>query len=142
MSACKGPYTWWKRFKASTMSSWASPIRPDANQNRNEMQSWLWVTVELQYNKGPRDWQTMFTITRFHYIKVLFQLFYYFWGKYSLIYQRLHFMVKSTHACAQAVFCGYLFGSQVKPTSLKTALSCFKYGRSIICLVKKKKPNC
>ena len=34
-------------------------------------------------------------------------------------------MVKSNHT--QAVFCGYLLGSQVKPTSLKTALSCFKY---------------
>ena len=59
MSACKGPYTWWKRFKASTMNSWASPIRPGVSQNRNEMQSWLRVTVELQYNKGPRDCQNV-----------------------------------------------------------------------------------
>lgn len=28
MSACKGPYTWWKRLRASTISSWASPRRP------------------------------------------------------------------------------------------------------------------
>ena len=29
-------------------------------------------TVKPRYNEGPRDWQTLFTITRFCYIKVLF----------------------------------------------------------------------
>ena len=33
-------------------------------------------TVEPQYEKVPRDWQNLFTITRFHYIKVLFHMFY------------------------------------------------------------------
>ena len=31
---------------------------------------YLATTVEPRYNKGPRDWQNLFTVTRFHYIKV------------------------------------------------------------------------
>ena len=38
-------------------------------------------TVEPRYNEGPRDWQNVFAITRFRYIKVLFHIFYYYWGK-------------------------------------------------------------
>ena len=38
-------------------------------------------TEEPKYNKVPRDWQNLFPITRFHYIKVLFHMFYYYWGK-------------------------------------------------------------
>lgn len=47
-------------------------------------------TVEPQYNKGARDWQNTLAIMRFHYIVVLFQIFYYYWGKleYHLFYQR------------------------------------------------------
>ena len=29
------------------------------------------LTVKPRYNEGPRDWQTLFAITRFHYIEVL-----------------------------------------------------------------------
>ena len=29
-------------------------------------------TVEPQFNEGPRDWQNVFIIRRFHYIEVLF----------------------------------------------------------------------
>ena len=34
--------------------------------------------VEPRYNEGPRDWQNMFAITRFHFMEVLFHIFYYF----------------------------------------------------------------
>ena len=37
--------------------------------------------VEPEYNKVPRDWQNLFAITRFRYIKVLFHMLYYYWGK-------------------------------------------------------------
>ena len=36
-------------------------------------------TVEPRNN--PRDWQNLFTITRFRYIDVLFHIFYYYWVK-------------------------------------------------------------
>ena len=39
------------------------------------------ATVETRFNEVPRDWQNVFTITRFSYIKVLFHIFYYYWGK-------------------------------------------------------------
>lgn len=42
-------------------------------------------TVEPQYNKGARDWQNTLAIMRFHYIAVLFQIFYYYWGKLSKV---------------------------------------------------------
>ena len=39
-------------------------------------------TVEpRQYNEGRRDWQNLSAITRFCYIEVHFQIFYYYWGK-------------------------------------------------------------
>ena len=39
-------------------------------------------TVEPRFiNKGPRDWQNLFAITRFRLIKVLFHIFYCYWGK-------------------------------------------------------------
>ena len=38
-------------------------------------------TVEPWYNERPRDWQNMFALTRFSYIKVLFNIFYYSLGK-------------------------------------------------------------
>ena len=37
--------------------------------------------MEPRYNKGPRDWQNLFAMTTFPYMKVLFQIFYYYWGK-------------------------------------------------------------
>ena len=41
------------------------------------------VTVEPQFNEGPREWQNVFAVKRFCYIKVLFHIFYYtyYWGK-------------------------------------------------------------
>ena len=49
--------------------------------------------VETQYNEGPRDWQNLFPIKRFHYIKVLFHIFYYYCGKENyLLYQGLHYI--------------------------------------------------
>ena len=39
------------------------------------------VTVEPPYNEGPRDWQNLFGIMRFCYIKVLLHILYYQWGK-------------------------------------------------------------
>ena len=32
-------------------------------------------TVEPPHNEGPRDWQSLFAIARFHYIEVLFIYF-------------------------------------------------------------------
>ena len=49
-------------------------------QNKRNYQV-LSPTVEPQYNEGPRDWQTLFAITRFRYIEVLFHVFCYYWGK-------------------------------------------------------------
>ena len=47
--------------------------------------------VEPQYNEGPRDLQKVFVITRFHYIEVLFHIFYYRWGKEKCsLYQALY----------------------------------------------------
>ena len=37
--------------------------------------------MKPRYNEGPWDLQNMFTITRFRYIKVLFDAFDYYWGK-------------------------------------------------------------
>ena len=45
-------------------------------------------TVEPEYNKVPRDWQNLFAITRFRYIKVLFHMFYYYWGKENRLLSR------------------------------------------------------
>ena len=50
-------------------------------------------TVEPQYNKGRRDWQNLFAITRFCYIEVLFHLFYYYYGKENrLLFRGLHYI--------------------------------------------------
>ena len=49
-------------------------------QNKRNYQV-LSPIVEPQYNEGPRDWQTLFAITRFRYIEVLFHVFCYYWGK-------------------------------------------------------------
>ena len=46
--------------------------------------------VEPHYNKVPRDWQNLFAITKFRYIKVLFHMLYYYWGKENrLLYRGL-----------------------------------------------------
>ena len=37
-----------------------------------------------RYNEGRKDWQNLFAKTRFRYIKVLFHIFYYYWGKENL----------------------------------------------------------
>ena len=48
-------------------------------------------TVESLLNKGPRDWQNLFAITRFHCSEVLFHAFYYCWGEgYSSFYRGLY----------------------------------------------------
>ena len=50
-------------------------------------------TVEPQYNKGWREWQNLFAITRFCYIEVLFHLFYYYQGKENRsLYWGLHYI--------------------------------------------------
>ena len=33
----------------------------------------------------PRDWQNLFIITSFRYIEVLFNVFYYYWGKKKIV---------------------------------------------------------
>ena len=37
----------------------------------------LGYTVEPQYSEGPRDWQNVFAIRKFGYMKVLSCIFYY-----------------------------------------------------------------
>ena len=46
----------------------------------------LLCTVEPRFNKGPRDWQNVFAISRFHHIKVLFHISYYDWVKKIIRY--------------------------------------------------------
>ena len=47
-------------------------------------------TVEPQYNKGPRDWQNVSAIKKFHYIEVIFHTFYSCWGEENCsLYQRV-----------------------------------------------------
>ena len=50
--------------------------------------------MEPRYNEGPRDWQNLFAIKRFRYIKVLFHImFYYYWGKENRsLYRGLHYI--------------------------------------------------
>ena len=43
--------------------------------------SWFRTTVEPRYNEGPTDWLNLFALSRFRYIKVLFHIFYNYWGK-------------------------------------------------------------
>ena len=38
-------------------------------------------TAEPRYIKGTRDWQNLFTIKRFCYIELLFNVFYSYWSK-------------------------------------------------------------
>ena len=46
--------------------------------------------VKPEYNKVPKDWQNLFAIKRFRYIKVLFHMLYYYWGKENrLLYRGL-----------------------------------------------------
>ena len=58
-----------------------SPMRDQIVQKQS--------TVELRYNKGPRDWQKLFATTRFRYIEVIFHIVYYYWGKGSLQCRRI-----------------------------------------------------
>lgn len=56
------------------------------------------ITVEPRYNEGLRDWQKMFVITRFNYIKFLSYIFYHYWGKEnSLFYRGLCYIEVSIH---------------------------------------------
>ena len=50
------------------------------------------IVVEPLFNKGPRNWPKMIPKLRFCYIKVLFHMFYYNWGReyYHLLYRGLH----------------------------------------------------
>ena len=46
--------------------------------------------VKPEYNKVPSDWQNLYAVTSFRYIKVLFHMFYYYWGKDNrLLYRGL-----------------------------------------------------
>ena len=65
------------------------------------------VTVEPRFNEGPRDWQTVFPVKRFRYIKVLFHIFYYmyYWGKENrllcrgLCYMGVHYIEVPLYVC-------------------------------------------
>ena len=51
------------------------------NNNYTDMITELHISLPLQFvephhNEEPEDWQNIFTITRFHCIKVLFHIFY------------------------------------------------------------------
>ena len=54
-------------------------------------------TAEPQYIKGTRDWQNLFTIKRFCYIELLFNVFYGYWSKENhSLYQGLCYYGGST----------------------------------------------
>ena len=55
-------------FKGVSYFPHHEPIMYSCSENNDD-------TVEPRYNEGPRDWQTLFAITRFCYIKVLFHFF-------------------------------------------------------------------
>lgn len=38
-------------------------------------------SLEPCHNERLRDWLNLFAIMRFHYVEVLFHMFYYYWGK-------------------------------------------------------------
>ena len=62
-------------------------------------------TVEPRFiNKGPRDWQNLFAITRFCLIKVLFHIFYCYWGKENRLRKR-----NSSHPKSSSPTCPYTF---------------------------------
>ena len=47
-------------------------------------------TIELRYDKGPRDWQSLLAVTRFRYVEALFHIFNYYWDKENhALYQGL-----------------------------------------------------
>ena len=52
-------------FKGLSYFPHHGPIMYSCNENNDD-------ALEPQYNERPRDWQTLFTITRFCYVKVLF----------------------------------------------------------------------
>ena len=47
----------------------------------------------VPYNEGPMDWQSLFAIPRICFIKVLFQPFYYCWGKENRLLYTEDFVV-------------------------------------------------
>lgn len=50
----------------------------------------IWFTQQFgfTYDKGPRDWQNVFAIKKFRYIKVLFYILYYCWGEEIVHYTK------------------------------------------------------
>ena len=38
-------------------------------------------SVTSGFNEGPGDWQNLFSLSMFRYIKVLFHTCYFYWGK-------------------------------------------------------------
>jgi len=51
------------------------------------------VQWKLNLTKGPRDWKSLFATMRFRCIKVLFHIFYYYWGREnSSLYQGLQYI--------------------------------------------------
>ena len=57
-------------------------------------------TAEPWYIKGTRDWQNLFTIKRFCYIELLFNVFYGYWSKENRsLYQGLCYMEVLLNTC-------------------------------------------
>lgn len=50
--------------------------------------SFVVITVEPRCNEVLRDWQNMFAMTRFRYIKVVFHIFYVLLGEDRSLYRR------------------------------------------------------
>ena len=46
------------------------------------------ITVEPRCNEVLRDWQNLFAMTRFRYIKVVFHIFYVLLGEDRSLYRR------------------------------------------------------
>ena len=57
------------------------PFPTNTHTHIKNLTTILLCTVEPRFNKGPRNWQNVFAISRFHHIKVLFHVSYYDWDK-------------------------------------------------------------
>ena len=73
-------------------SPFIQPVEEDSEEKVSSVEPW--------YNKKPRDWKNMFLITRFHYAKVIFHIFYYYWGnKNHLFYRGLCYNIHCIEVC-------------------------------------------
>ena len=102
--------------KVRPSSLWKTMLRPywkstiSNNEKQGKMKHYFTLTVEPGFNKGPRDHQNLFAITRFRYITVLFHIFYYYWGEENcLLYRGLHYI----EVCEVPLYIAYPNGTVI-----------------------------